>query len=376
MPVGNQQTNNFLHSTLDVWNGHVFFNEKAYPAGYFATSVLNISIDEINAMLEKGSVLMMMLPLLLTENEQVYRRIWPDLRERMLALAELLRQYEPFSLNDWENEQRLIDSFLCKDMFPHILTSDSMEQDFFMGYVGALVQLPLVLYHFMAAGRFFELDYLRRLKKRNETYFATAAHDCFNSDLFWEEMNALANPEVAPFTLAPQIRSSYMFTRDPKHEQEMVFVNRVFFTSYMDFLVFDLFNGLHHGHAPSQCQNCGKYFLTTNGHKPKYCDGIAPQNSHLTCRQYGAQQGQKEKNENHPVYAMFRTLTNTIRKHGERGKISQALKAEALKIAAELRDKALMDNAYAEDGYKQDMEPDAIYAEAKKRLAQKGIAPS
>ena len=33
----------------------------------------------------------------------------------------------------------------------------------------------------IAAGRFFELDYLRRLKKRNETYFAMAAHDCFSS---------------------------------------------------------------------------------------------------------------------------------------------------------------------------------------------------
>ena len=53
-----------------------------------------------------------------------------------------------------------------------------------------------------------------------------------------------------------------------------------------------------------------------------------------------------------------------------------ALKAEALKIAAELRDKALMDSTYAEDGYKRDMELDAIYTEAKKRLAQKGIAPS
>lgn len=376
MPIGNQQTNNFLHSTLDVWKDHVFFHEKAYPAGYFAASVLNISMDEINALMEKGSALMALLPLLLTEDEQVYRRIWPDLRKGILALAELLRQYEPFSLNDWDNEQRLIDSFFCKNLFPHILTPDSMEQDFFMGYVNAIVQLPLVLYHFMAAGRFFELDYLRRLKKRNETYFATAAHDCFNSDLFWEEMNALVNPEIAPFTLAPQIRSSYMFARNPKHEREMVFVDRVFFSSYMDFFVFDLFNGLHHGHAPSQCQNCGTYFLTTNGHMPKYCGGTAPQDSRLTCRQYGAQQGLKEKNENHPVYALFRTQTNTIRKHGERGKIDNVLRAEALNLAAELRDKALMDNAYAEGSYKRDMELDAIYREAWKRLAQKGTASS
>ena len=42
----------------------------------------------------------------------------------------------------------------------------------------------MAILHFIAAGRFFELDYLRHLKKRNETYFAVAAHDCFNSKEF------------------------------------------------------------------------------------------------------------------------------------------------------------------------------------------------
>ena len=30
----------------------------------------------------------------------------------------------------------------------------------------------------------------------------------------------------------------------------MIFVNRVFFSSYMDFYVYDLLNGMHWGHAP------------------------------------------------------------------------------------------------------------------------------
>lgn len=376
MPLGTMQTNSFMHSTLDVWHDHVFFNGEAYPAGHFAASVLNISIDEINALMEKTGTLLELCPLLMTEDERLYNKVWPELRQRMITLAEALWQYEPISHNDHSSEQHLIDTLLSKEYFPRIITADSREQDYFMGCISAMVQLPHALYHFMAAGRFFELDYLRRLKKRDESHFVTAAHDCFNSDLFWQEMKSLADHEVEPFTITPQLRSSYVFARNPKREKEMVFVNRVFFTSYMDFLVFDLFNGLHHGHAPSQCRNCGKYFLTTNAHTPKYCDGIAPQNSHLTCRQYGAQQSQKEKNENHPVYALFRTLTNTIRKHGERDKISVALKTEALKVAAELRDKALMDNAYAENGYKRDMELNAIYGEAQKRLTQKGIALS
>lgn len=127
-------------------------------------------------------------------------------------------------------------------------------------------------------------------------------------------------------------------------------------------------NGLHHGHAPSQCQGCGKYFLTTNGHIPKYCDGIAPQDNRYTCRQYGAMMHQKEQNKQHPVYRLFNTRTGTIRKHHQRGKISDDLRREALYLAESYRDKALMDNDYAADGYARDMELEHIYAEAEKRL--------
>ena len=38
-----------------------------------------------------------------------------------------------------------------------------------------------------------------------------------------------------------------------------------------------------------------------------------------------------------------------------------------------MREKAFMDSGYAADGYKRDMELDAIYARAKERLAEEGI---
>ena len=58
----------------------------------------------------------------------------------------------------------------------------------------------------------------------------------------------------------------------------------------------------------------------------------------------------------------------TIRKHHWRGKISDELRREALYLAGNYRDKALMDNDYAADGYARDMELEHIYAEAEKRL--------
>ncbi len=128
----------------------------------------------------------------------------------------------------------------------------------------------------------------------------------------------------------------------------------------IDFYVFDLMNGLHHGHAPSQCQG-GKYFLTTNGHIPKYSTA-SPRRTIVIPAGIRAMMHQKEQNKQHPVYRLFNTRTDTIRKHHQRGKISDDLRREALYLAGSYRDKALMDNDYAADGYARDMEFEHIYA--------------
>ena len=88
----------------------------------------------------------------------------------------------------------------------------------------------------------------------------------------------------------------------------------------------------------------------------------------MTCRQYGAMMRQKESNKDHPVYRVFATRTNTIRKHHQRGKISDELRREALYVAECYRDKALMDEGYSANSYEKDMEQEHIYAEARKRL--------
>ena len=77
---------------------------------------------------------------------------------------------------------------------------------------------------------------------------------------------------------------------------------------------------------------------------------------------------QKEQNREHPIYRLFSTRTNTIRKHHQRGKISDDLRRESLRLAETYRDKALMDNGYAAAGYARDMEQERLYAEARKRV--------
>ena len=370
MPLGTQQNNDFAQVTIDVWNDKVFYQEQEFPAGFMAASILNISEEDFKELIQAGGAPTFLFPVVIQGSDMEAAQVLPVLRERMIYLAREIWKYPPFCYSNLEKELRRIDILFDDNALSKIRTPNSEFQQDFLIFCAAITRIPMAILHFIAAGRFFELDYLRHLKKRNETYFAVAAHDCFNSKEFWDELQELQSWDVEPFSVHPELTSTYVLARSPKNEKEMVFVERVSFLRLTDFYTYDLLNGLHHGHAPSQCQGCGKYFLTTNGHIPKYCDGVAPQDSRYTCRQYGAMMHQKEQNKQHPVYRLFTTRTNTIRKHHQRGKISDELRNEALYVAESLRDKALMDNDYAASGYAHDMEQEAIYAQARARLAR------
>ena len=368
MPPGIKQNNNLLHLTLDVWQDQVFMNDVSYPAGHFAAEILNIKEDSLQLLLSKGGEVSHYAERMFFADRAEFSKLLPKVKAVISELLDELWRYPPYSLLDRAVETKTLDTLFCDKALDDLLNFNSQTREFFFRYLTAAFSIPLGIYHFVVAGWFFELDYLRRLNKRNETFFAHAAYDCFNSKTFWEEMQALPMPDIETFTVSPPLHSSYVFARSPKNEKEMVFVSRNRFETIIHFYTFDLMNGLHHGHAPSQCHNCLKYFLTTNGHMPKYCDGIAPQDSRMTCRQYGAMLCQKEQNEQHPIYRLFKTRTNTIRKHHQRGKISDELRRGAIYMAEFYRDKALMDNDYAANGYAQDMEQEHIYAEAQKRL--------
>lgn len=356
MPMGINQTNNAMHITLDVWGDKVFYNGREYPAGYFAASVLNLTDEQLEELF-----LLSVEPHKSPEN----------MRDATVAYLRKLHEYEPFSLQDWNTEMRVLD-MLFSDSFIASLDENDSHMEFAARYLDSINRIPLALIHFVTAIQYFTTQYLMRLKRRDETHFAAAAHDCFNSDEFKKVIEYLTGIEVEVFTHSPALRSSYNFASHPKREKEMVFVNRVMFESYMDFLMFDLLNGLHHGHAPARCQNCGKYFLTENAHAVQYCDGIAPQNPRYTCRQYGAMQHQKEENENHPINTPFKTRTATIRQHHKRGKISKELRDKSLEICKEYRDAAFLDKKFAEEEYILLMEQEAVYAEARRRL---GLPP-
>lgn len=370
MPLGIRQNNNLLHLTVDVWQDQIFFNETANLAGHFVAELLNVPEETMQELVIRGGAISHQAEALALVGRGEFIKLLDGTRASLEKLLDALWHCPPYSLMDKEQELYALEVLFPPASHNDLLNPASPVREFFFRYLTAAFSIPLGIHHFAVAGRYFEEGYLRRLKKRTETYFAVAAHDCFNSGDFWDMMGRLPLADIEAFTISPSTSSSYTFTRSPRDKQDMVFVQRLRFPSPIHFYCHDLMNGLHHGHAPCVCQNCQRYFLTRNGHKPKYCSGMAPQDSRLTCRQYGAMMHQKEQNKQHPVYRLFNTRTNTIRKHHQRGKISDELRREALYLAEAYRDRALMDNDYAAGDYVHDMEQEMLYAQARQRLAQ------
>lgn len=368
MPIGTLQTNNLLHITIDTWQDQVFFNGVTYPAGTFATEVLNIGREVMQSLsAQAGAVSHLVEQLALADREQ-FSALLSQVRIEVTGVLDALWHFPPYSLMDRKAEDEVLETIFSEEALDKLTDLTSEVRRFFFRYLTACFAIPLGIFHFGWACDYFTTDYLSKLNKRNETHFAVAAHDCFNSESFWKEMATLPLPDIETFTVTPQLASSYVFARHPKHKKEMVFVNRLGFERAIDFYVYDLFSGLHYGNAPSQCLNCGRYFLTTNGHRPKYCSGNDPRRPGFTCRQMGAKRHLKESNEDHPIYQLCRTRCGTIRKHEERGKISHEVRVAAIQLATQYRDKALMDRAYATGQYKEDMETDHLYAIAKKEI--------
>ena len=371
MPLGDRQENDLVHITLDVWQDKVYYLGKEYPAGYFAAGVLNVSHNLFVTITGEGGFLLDAYAIAKFGDREQLEELLPVLWESVENMLRSLRQVPPFSLWNMEAELGKMKAMLSKDRIDQLLDNPE-EKMWFLAYLRAGILLPISIYHFVIAAWHLETYYLHRLGKRDETHFAVAFHDFYHDPSTKEVLEKMFAPTIEPFDANPRLRSSYTFARDPKDEKKMIFVNRVFFSSYMDFYVYDLLNGMHWGHAPSLCECCLKYFLTTDSHKPKYCDGMAPQNPHYTCRQYGAMNQQKEKNANHPIYRIFKTRTNTIRKHQERGQITEELRNAAIALCEELRDKALLDTEFAQEEYPKRMEQEAVYVEARKRLGGDG----
>lgn len=63
-----------------------------------------------------------------------------------------------------------------------------------------------------------------------------------------------------------------------------------------------------------KCANCGKYFIPAIRCDSKYCTNISPNNPQKTCREIGAKNFYKEKQNSNPITKEYTTTRNTLSK--------------------------------------------------------------
>ena len=147
-------------------------------------------------------------------------------------------------------------------------------------------------------------------------------------------------------------------------------LRRMNYVSFVGLLRSDLYEGLIIGHAPRKCAVCGRWFLTLDARRTKYCGGFAPGDAHgRTCRQVGAMRGreQRELAGDHPLKAIYNRRLNTILQSQRRGRLDEATADAMRKLAKDKLQRALSDANYARAAYEPEMTQEALRAEAERK---------
>ena len=370
--------------TADYRDGRVLFGGKSYPAGVFATHLLNqfyindtavriaVFRDELNF-----HILRQLRDSYLNTTEFV--KTGANTLEALKALPKL----RPFDGVNTEEIRNAVAALFTKQVGQEICE-----------YFTAKAKLSLLPQEEIVAGTAERIkaatDFSVVENKVAEIksillFFDTLADDlilahdklirfCNHTD----EAERLDEAHLLPLALG--IFDEQHFTQSGRYiavkknvkSKSATLAKRLAFDSYYSFILTDFFEGLHYGHYPRRCEICGKYFLMQSARRQKYCSyGIAPElyrGKKITCRKYAAVLNRKEKVENDPIVSPYNRRCAAIRTECGRGTISKDFAEAAKQLAKEHKQKALHNDKYAKEEYRKAMSREALYAEADRKI--------
>lgn len=370
--------------TVDYRDGRVLFGGKSYPAGVFATHLLNQFY--INDTAARIAVFRDELNFhILRQLRDGYINITEFLKTGTNALEALkaLPKLRPFDGVNTEEIRNTVTTLFTEEVGQEICN-----------YFAAKAKLSLLPQEEVAAGTAERIkaatDFSVVENKVAEIklillFFDTLADDLIlahkNLTVFCDrsdEAERLDEAHLLPLALG--IFDEQHFTQSGRYiamkknvkSKNATLAKRLEFDSYYSFILTDFFEGLHYGHYPRRCEICGKYFLMQSARRQKYCPyGIAPElyrGKKITCRKYAAVLNRKEKAENDPIVSLYNRRCAAIRTECGRGTISKDFAEAAKRLAKEHKQRSLNDDKYAKEEYRKAMSREALYAETDRNL--------
>ena len=366
----------------DYRDDRVHIGGKSYPAGTFATHLLNQFYENDTAA---------RIGVFTTDNWQLenmlklgYLNI-PDYvktGERMVNIFTALPWLKPFDMlgtNDErnrvaelfseENGETISEYFSRRAKIGEIDSTQAMfhhlpkeyDKAFFAGAERLISEVNSTL-------KFYDTlsDDIRKAFHNLRT-FTTRVDDADRLDEEHLLPIALDVFGSVPFP----VTTEYVPIKKTSKSVSATLARRLYFDSYYSFVITDFFEGLHHGHYPRQCGICNKYFLMTSARRQQYCNGTAPyevRGKKVTCRKYAASINRKELAAADPVVDIYNRRCSAIRTEKGRGTITEAFAKVATKLAKEYKFRALQNSDYANKQYAIDMSRERLYAETDKRM--------
>lgn len=379
---------------IDFTDKDTYIGGQAFPKGYFTVAVLNYGKEIVTKLLYAGAVCYQAM------GDILHGASWTDrfdsLRDAVFEIQSTLAKLEPFRYLDVLAEEKDLREVFSEDAkqvlaeyYALMECENPTETQILQGNVGTIAEKVILevlrsysyfcmdIANFSTAIMNLEAMKLRDLKKRDEANFATACDEFFSDPEIREALYALQPAHgMAGFSLSPDTRMEMIVVPNPNQEGAMMFARRLRFCRIMDFLVTDFFEGLHAGHSPRQCRNCGRFFHMTSGRHQIYCDGLAPNDpKKRSCRTFAARSNRlaREKATDHPALAMYRTRLNTINTQLRRGKIDRKFAEIAKEIAEECKTKACSSVKYFNEHYASDISQAGIYGLTEKILGRPPI---
>lgn len=371
------QTDKVSFFNADYRDGRVHIGGKAYPAGTFATHLLNQYYENDTA--ARIAVFKQNILAVQRELEQGYINPadFAKCSEEISVILKTLSTLQPFSMLQINDERNRIVALFTKDNAERIadyLRRRARVADIDIGSI-ALGAVPKEY----DKGLFAVAEVLLSDINKTLSFYDTVSEDmrkAFEQLLEFvsriDEAIRFDEAHLLPIAMevfgqAPfPVKTKYVSIRKTRNSKTFVTARRLYFESYYSFIITDFFEGLHYGHYPRQCPICKKYFLMQSAARQKYCSEYAPfklKGKPITCRKYAVRTNRKELVAGNPVIRLYKNRCSAIRNEQKRGTVTPEFAAAAKALAKSRMQLAKQNPEYANGQYISDMSREKLYSD-------------
>ena len=283
--------------TLDFWDKETIYNGQVFPVGTLACDALNIPgevVSHMEKLCEKLNGFMKTF-----DSGKGDPALLPEAKFSAMKLLELMAKYKPFSYINMAAFRDLVKRCFTPNAVKsanaliqaqkNSKLSDQIADKYLDG--ARLSRLLPTLAHFGFSLKAYQetmLPFAQRLhdsEDRARADYARIFDSYFPKEPTFEDAGGWMS--------MTNVTMQYLTMEHPGGDLP-VLVTRSHYVSFVGMLRGDFFEALRAGHGVRRCFHCNQWFLTTNAHSVKYCDGLAPGDPKgRTCRAVGAKNGYK-----------------------------------------------------------------------------------